>query len=67
MHVLGLAATEMLALTAPLAGHAAPSGSSMKQLVLVSGIVQVWGEGLAAGCWPLEPVEGRMGAPALRA
>ena len=54
MRVLGLAAAGMLTLTAPLAGHAAPSGSSMKQLVLVSGMVQVWGE-----CrWGWQPVAG---------
>jgi hypothetical protein len=54
MRVLGLAIAGMLALTAPIAGHAAPSGSSMQQLVPTRGIVQVWG-----GCgWGWNPVPG---------
>jgi hypothetical protein len=54
MRVPGLIMAGMLALAAPIAGHAAPSGSSMKQLVPASGIVQVWG-----GCgWGWHPVHG---------
>ena len=69
MRVLGLIVGGMFALAASIAGHAAPSGSSMKQLVPASGIVHVLGRlrlGLAPGAWPLEPVERRMGSPALR-
>ena len=60
MRALGLIVTGMLALSAPIAGHAAPSGSSMKQLAPAGGIVQVWG-GCGWGWHPvprsLEPVE----------
>src|SRR5215471_5982943 len=51
MRVLGLVVAAMLAVTAPIAGRAAPSGSSMKQLIPA---VQVW-----AGCgWGWHPVPG---------
>ncbi len=54
MRVLGFAVVGMLALTAPMAGHAAPPGSSMEQLVPAPGIVKVWG-----GCgWGWHPVPG---------
>ena len=54
MRALGLIVAGMLALSAPIAGHAAPSGSSMKQLAPAGGIVQVWG-----GCgWGWHPVPG---------
>ena len=43
MRALGLIVGGMFALAASIAGHAAPSGSSMKQLVPASGIVHVWG------------------------
>jgi len=43
MRALGLIVGGMLALAASIAGHAAPSGSSMKQFVPASGIVHVWG------------------------
>jgi len=52
MRVLGLAIAGMLALTAPIAGHSAPSGSSMRQLIPTRGIVQVW-DG-----WGWHPVPG---------
>ena len=60
----------MLASTAPIARHAAPSGSGMKRLVPADGIVQLWGgcsSGLAPGARPLEPVATRMGSAALLA
>ena len=54
MRALGLIVGGMFALAASIVGHAAPSGSSMKQLVPASGIVQVWG-----GCgWGWHPVPG---------
>ncbi len=54
MRVFGLAVAGMLALTTPMTGHAAPLGSSMKQLVPALGNVQVWG-----GCgWGWHPVPG---------
>ena len=54
MRVLGLAIAGVLALMAPISGHAAPFGSSMKQLVPTRGIVQVW-----SGCgWGWHPVPG---------
>jgi len=54
MRVLGLVAAGMLALAAPIAGHAIPLGSSMKHLVPKGDIVQVWG-----GCgWGWHPVPG---------
>ena len=43
MHVFGLAVAGMLALSTPMMGHAAPLGSSMKQVVPASDIVPVWG------------------------
>ena len=43
MRALGLIVGGMFALAASIAGHAAQSGSSMKQLAPASGIVQVWG------------------------
>ena len=52
MRALGLIVGGVLALTVSMAGHAAPSGSSMKQLVPASGIVHIWG-----GCgWGWHPV-----------
>ena len=68
MRALGLIVGGMLALAASIAGHAAQSGSSMKQLVPASGTVHVWGgcNWGWPGAWPLEPVERRMGSPALR-
>jgi hypothetical protein len=54
MRALGLIVGGMLALTASMAGHAAPSGSSMKQLVPASGIGHVW-----SGCgWGSHPLPG---------
>ena len=54
MRALGLIVGGTLSLAASIAGHAAPSGSSMKQLVPASGIVHVWG-----GCgWGWHPVPG---------
>ena len=54
MRVLGLVVGGMLTLTAPIGGHAAPSGSSMKQGAPASSIVQAWG-----GCgWGWHPVPG---------
>jgi len=54
MRALGWIVGGMFALAASIVGHAAPSGSSMKQLVPASGIVQVWG-----GCgWGWHPVPG---------
>ena len=54
MRALGLIVGGMLALTASIAGHAAPSALSMKQLVPASGTVHVWG-----GCgWGWHPVPG---------
>ena len=54
MRALGLIVGGVLALTVSMAGHAAPSGSSMKQLVPASGTVHVWG-----GCgWGWHPVPG---------
>jgi hypothetical protein len=54
MRVLGFAVVGMLALTVPMAGHAAPLGSSRKQLVPASDAVKVWG-----GCgWGWHPVPG---------
>ena len=54
MRVLGLAVAGTLAVAALSAGHAAPSGSNMKQLVPASDIVPVWG-----GCgWGWHPVPG---------
>ena len=54
MRVLGLVAAGMLALAAPIAGHAIPLGSNMKHLVPKGDIVQVWG-----GCgWGWHPVPG---------
>ena len=69
MRVLGLIVAGMLALAASMAGHAAPSGSSVKQLVPASGTVHVGRLrlGLAPSAGPLEPVERRMGSLALRA
>ena len=69
MRALGLIVGGMLALAASIAGHAAPSGSSMKQPP-ASGILDVWG-----GCgWGWHPVPGHWsrsrggwGSPALRA
>ena len=53
MRARGLIVAGLLALTASIAGHAAPSGSSMKQLVPAGGIV-LWG-----GCgWGWHPVPG---------
>jgi len=43
MRVRGLAVAGMLALTAPIAGHATALGPSTKQLVPAPGIVKVWG------------------------
>jgi hypothetical protein len=69
MRVLGLAVAGSLALTAPLAGHAASPGSNIEQLDLTPGIVEVWG-GCGWGWHPvpgrLEPVERRMGFAVLR-
>ena len=54
MRVFGLAVAGMVALSTPMTGHAAPSGSSMKQVVPAPGSVQVWG-----GCaWDWHPVLG---------
>ena len=54
MRALGLIVGGMLALTASIAGDAAPLASSMKQLVPASGTVHVWG-----GCgWGWHPVPG---------
>jgi hypothetical protein len=54
MRALGLIVGGTLSLAASIAGHAAPSGSSMKQLVPASGIVHVWG-----GCgWGWHSVPG---------
>ena len=70
MRVRGLAVAGMLALTAPIAGHATALGPSTKQLVPAPGIVKVWGGcgwGWQAGARSLEPVERRMGSTAMRA
>ncbi len=52
MRVLRLAVAGMLALTAPIAGHGVPLGSSVKPVVAAPGIVKVWG---ACG-WGWHPV-----------
>ena len=52
VRVLGLAVAGMLALAAPIAGHAAPLGSSIKQVVPAPGIIQVWG-GCGSGWNPV--------------
>jgi hypothetical protein len=53
MRVLGLAVAGVLALAAPIAGHAVP-GSRVEQFVPAPGIVKVWG-----GCgWGWHPVPG---------
>ncbi len=71
MRVVGLAAAGMLALTTPMTAHAAPLGSNIKQVAPPPGIAKVWERlrlGLASGTlWALEPMEGRMGSPTLRA
>ena len=55
MRVRGLAVAGMLALTAPIAGHATALGPSTKQLVPAPGIVKVWG-----GCgWGWHAVPGQ--------
>ena len=43
MRVVGLAVAGMIALSAPVAGHAAPSASSMKPFAPGNGIIRVWG------------------------
>jgi hypothetical protein len=54
MRVFGLAVAGMVALSTRMTGHAAPLGSSMKQVVPPPGSVQVWG-----GCgWGWRPVIG---------
>jgi len=54
MRVVGLVVAGMLALIAPIAGQAAPVGSSMKQPVQATEIVKIWG-----GCgWGWHPVPG---------
>jgi len=68
MRVVGLAVAAMIALTAPVAGHAAPSASSMTPFAPEGahypGLGRVW-LGLAPDARPLEPVEGRMSPRAL--
>ena len=52
MRDVGLAVAGMIALTAPVAGHAATPASSMKPLAPGNGIIRVWG-----GCgWGWHPV-----------
>ena len=54
MRLLGLAVAGVFALTVSVAGHAAPLGSSMKQVAPAGSIVQIWG-----GCgWGWHPVPG---------
>ena len=43
MRDVGLAVAGMIALTAPVAGHAATPASSMKPLAPGNGIIRVWG------------------------
>ena len=54
MRVLGLLVAGVLVLTTPIVGEAAPSGSTMKQLIPAGDVVQIWG-----GCgWGWHPVPG---------
>jgi hypothetical protein len=69
MRVLGLGVAGVLALTAPIAAHAVPPGSSFAQFVPAPGHRHSLGWlrlGLAPGTRSLEPVERRMGSASLR-